>query len=32
MRTTLIYFLVASISFLYAGVNEDLLQGATEGM
>lgn len=31
MRTILIYFLVASISFLYAGVNEDLLQGAAEG-
>jgi ankyrin repeat protein len=31
MRVYFIYFFIASISFLNAGVNEDLLQGATEG-
>ncbi len=31
MRTILFYFLIGSISFLYAGVNEDMLQGASEG-
>jgi len=31
MRLFLLYLLIGAISFLYAGVNEDLLQGASEG-
>ncbi len=31
MRVFLLYFLIGCISFLNAGVNEDLLQGASEG-
>ncbi len=31
MKVILIYFIFGWISFLYAGVNEDLLQGASEG-
>lgn len=31
MRTFIVTFLIAGVSFLYAGVNEDLLQGAMEG-
>lgn len=31
MRKLLLYFFILNISFLYAGVNEDLLQGAMEG-
>ena len=31
MRAILFYFLIGCISFLNAGVNEDLLQGASEG-
>ena len=31
MRKYILYFLIASVSFLQAGINEDLLQGAMEG-
>ena len=31
MRFFLLYVLIGAVSFLYAGVNEDLLQGASEG-
>ncbi|MBL0265912.1 MAG: ankyrin repeat domain-containing protein [Leptospiraceae bacterium] len=31
MKVFLLYVLIGAISFLYAGVNEDLLQGASEG-